>query len=142
HLVDLVQWTLFPDIAVDWRSEIKVREARRWPTAISPRQFQDVTGETRADKLDCYCNTHVSYTIRGVPVKMDVLWNYETPAGNPAGRRREVRAGVVRRAACGWSRGGSAAKHRAAAEAVAGSGGARVRRGARHYRAGTISRRA
>src|SRR5450432_1768790 len=32
HLVDLVQWTLFPGIAIDYGSEIQVLAASRWPT--------------------------------------------------------------------------------------------------------------
>ena len=34
HLVDLVQWTLFPDKAIDYRSDIRVLAAQRWPTVI------------------------------------------------------------------------------------------------------------
>jgi predicted dehydrogenase len=34
HLVDLVQWTLFPDRPVDYRTDVKVVSAYRWPTVI------------------------------------------------------------------------------------------------------------
>ena len=47
HLVDLVQWTLFPGRAVDYRSEIKVLAAQRWPTVIPESEFQRVTGGQR-----------------------------------------------------------------------------------------------
>src|ERR1035441_2405325 len=40
HLVDTVQWVCFPDQALDWRKDIKVREARRWPTRLTPEQFK------------------------------------------------------------------------------------------------------
>src|SRR5205814_8010940 len=34
HLVDLVQWTLFPDQPIDYRSDVRVLSAQRWPTRI------------------------------------------------------------------------------------------------------------
>ena len=33
------------------------------------------------DRLEYYCNTQVSYKIRGIHVRLDVLWNWESPAG-------------------------------------------------------------
>ncbi len=45
HLVDLVQWTLFPEQAVDYRAEIVVLRGSRWPTILTHTQFQRVTGE-------------------------------------------------------------------------------------------------
>jgi hypothetical protein len=48
---------------------------------MTAAQFRQVTGESRADDLDYYCNTEVSYTVRGIHVQMDVLWRYEAPAG-------------------------------------------------------------
>ena len=32
-------------------------------------------------KLDYYCNNSVHYTLRGIHVKMEILWNWEAPAG-------------------------------------------------------------
>ena len=78
HLVDLAQWTLFPESAIDHRRDIEVLHARRWPTPISAVQFRQVTGE--AGGLDYYCNTSVSYAVRGVHIKLDVLWRWEAPA--------------------------------------------------------------
>jgi predicted dehydrogenase len=80
HLVDLTQWTLFPDQRIDAQKDIAVLAAERWPTKMTSAQFQQVTGEAGPD-LDYYCNTRVSYTIRGVHVKFDVLWRWEAPAG-------------------------------------------------------------
>ncbi len=45
HLVDLVQWTLFPDQAIDYHADVRVLAAQRWPTWISESDFQRVTGE-------------------------------------------------------------------------------------------------
>ena len=80
HLVDLAQWTLFPEQAIDYRSDIRMVSASRWPTPLSNEQFQQVTGQ-KGGPLDYYCNTRVSYALRGIHVKLDVLWNWEAPAG-------------------------------------------------------------
>ena len=39
------QWTLFPETAIDYRSDIRMLAASRWPTAITAAQFRQVTGE-------------------------------------------------------------------------------------------------
>jgi predicted dehydrogenase len=91
HVVDLVQWTLLPDQVFDYRKEIQVLEGRRWPLTLTREQFQAVTRESdfpaplaaqlRDGKLDTYCNNSVHYTLRGIHVKMDILWNWEAPKG-------------------------------------------------------------
>lgn len=80
HLVDLAQWTLFPGQAIDYRADIEVLSASRWPTRVSAEQFRRVTGQPGGE-LDYYCNTRVSYRLRGIHIKLDVLWNWEAPAG-------------------------------------------------------------
>jgi predicted dehydrogenase len=90
HLVDLIPWMLFPEQPID-RRDIRVLAAKRWPTVMSKSDFQKVTGEAsfpdylqlnmNGDKLEYYCNTRVSYTLRNLHIKLDVLWNFETPAG-------------------------------------------------------------
>jgi predicted dehydrogenase len=82
HVVDLVQWTLLPDKVFDYRQEIQVLEGRRWPLTLTPEQFQQVTGSTREGKLDYFCNNSVHYTLKGIHVKLDILWNWEAPAGS------------------------------------------------------------
>jgi predicted dehydrogenase len=91
HLVDLVQWTLVPDQAIDYRSDIRVLSAQRWPTWIPEADFRRVTGEPRfpADlqgavkdgKLEYYANTLVSYTLRGIHTKLNVIWDWEAAPG-------------------------------------------------------------
>jgi predicted dehydrogenase len=80
HLVDLAQWTLFPDAVLDHRRDIQLLSASRWPTRMTAEQFRQVTG-TPGDALDYYCNTRVSYTLRGIHIKLDVLWRWEAPPG-------------------------------------------------------------
>ncbi|MEP6997653.1 MAG: putative oxidoreductase C-terminal domain-containing protein [Betaproteobacteria bacterium] len=92
HLVDLVQWACFPDQAIDYRNDIRIVGARRWPTAISQAQFDEVTGLQRfpdflrkdvgADgKLHVHANGEIRYRIRGVHAKVSVHWNFAAPAG-------------------------------------------------------------
>ena len=91
HLVDLVQWILFPEQPIDYRKDITMLAAERWPTAIGRAQFRNVTGEAdfpkflsdrvNADRLDLYCNGSVSYAIRGIQVKVKVGWDYESATG-------------------------------------------------------------
>ncbi len=69
HLVDLVQWTLFPDKAVDYQTDLRVLAAQRWPTVIPEADFRRVTGLPGFDralagavkdgKLEYFANTLV-----------------------------------------------------------------------------------
>ncbi len=91
HLVDLVQWTLFPEQALDHRQDVKVTQAQRWPTMIPRADFKRVTGEDFPDALgsrikdgalEYFCNTLVSYTLRDVNVTLNVIWDWEAPSGS------------------------------------------------------------
>jgi predicted dehydrogenase len=91
HLVDLVQWTLLPDQAVDYRKDVQVLSAQRWPTMIAEEQFRRVTNEPRFPaelsssvkdgQLEYFCNTLVSYALRGIHTRLNVIWDWEAPAG-------------------------------------------------------------
>ena len=91
HLVDLVPWMLFPNQALDHRRDLQVQQGHRWPTTLSREDFRRVTGEsdfpdyltvhTRNGQLDYFCNTAVSYRLRGIQVRLNLLWEYESAAG-------------------------------------------------------------
>jgi predicted dehydrogenase len=92
HLVDLVQWQCFPDQALDWRKDVKVQKAKRWPTRMTQDQFRKVTGLTEYpdflkgdvgsdNVLNVYQNGDVEYALKGVHVKVTALWNFEAPPG-------------------------------------------------------------
>jgi predicted dehydrogenase len=91
HLVDLVQWTLFPDRAIDYRSDVSILSAQRWPTWIAEADFRSVTNAPRFPdslaksvkdgRLEYYCNTLVTYALRGVHVKLNVIWDWEPAPG-------------------------------------------------------------
>jgi predicted dehydrogenase len=92
HVVDLVQWTAFPDETIDYKKDIRLTGARRWPTVISKSDFERVTGEKefpaslaskiKDGKLDYDCNNAVSYTVRGAHVALDIRWNWESETGD------------------------------------------------------------
>jgi predicted dehydrogenase len=91
HLVDLVQWTLFPDQALDYRQDAKVLSAQRWATPIPEAEFRRVTGESgfpaflapvvKNGTLEYFCNTLVSYSLRGIHTRLNVIWDWEPAAG-------------------------------------------------------------
>jgi predicted dehydrogenase len=90
HLVDLVQWEVFPDVTLK-KSDAVVLKARRWTTPITLEQFGRVTG---AKEFPAYLSAHVkdgvlhapangefTYTLKGVHAKTSVAWDYEAPPG-------------------------------------------------------------
>jgi len=92
HLVDLVQWECFPEQALDWKRDIKVLGARHWPTKLTRAQFKRVTGlddypdflksAVQPDgTLDVMQNGEITYTVRGVHIKVSPLWRFEAPPG-------------------------------------------------------------
>jgi len=92
HLVDLVQWTLFPEQPIDYRADVRVLSAQRWPTWIPEADFRRVTNEPRFPeglaasvkdgRLEYYCNTLVSYALKGVHATLSVIWDWEAPPGS------------------------------------------------------------
>lgn len=92
HVVDLVQWTAFPHESVDYKKDVHLIGARRWPTVISKSDFERVTGEAQFPAalavhvnngaLDYDCNNSVHYTVRGAHVALDIRWNWESAEGD------------------------------------------------------------
>jgi predicted dehydrogenase len=91
HVVDLVQWTAFPGQAIDYRSDIEMLEARRWPTVLTQAQFTQVTGEpefpahlarwVKDRRLQYFANHSAAYRVRGAHVALDIEWGWEAPPG-------------------------------------------------------------
>ena len=91
HLVDLVQWELFPGQVIK-DGDVKMLKAKKFNTAITPEQFTRTTSvPTFPDYLQAYkgtdgnlqvpCNGEFTYSLRGINCKISVIWNYEAPAG-------------------------------------------------------------
>jgi predicted dehydrogenase len=91
HLVDLVPYLLFPGQPIDYRREIRVLAAKKWPTVLDRAQLLRLTGEKELDpvlasrmkdgRLDYFANGEVTYAVRGTQVRLRALWNYEAPEG-------------------------------------------------------------
>ncbi len=91
HVVDLVQWTAFPNAPLDYRTDVQMLAGRHWPTTLSPADFARVTGaaafppallpHVRDGNLDYLCNNSVDYILKGSHVHLEILWNWEAPAG-------------------------------------------------------------
>jgi len=92
HLVDLVQWECFPGKTLNYLQDIKITNARRWPTEISKEHFTELTKNTEIpeylnkysdDKknIKVFSNGEINYTIKGVHAKVSVQWNYKAPDG-------------------------------------------------------------
>lgn len=93
HLVDLIQWECFPDQIINYEKDIKVLDAKRWATELTPSQFNRVThlegypeylrkDLIRDTVLNVYSNGEINYTLKGVHARVSVIWNYEAPAGS------------------------------------------------------------
>ena len=80
HLVDLVQWGLFPGERLS-KADVEVLSARSWPTAISPGQFRMSTGGEIADGIDVEANGEFTWRLRGVHCRVSVEWNFMAPEG-------------------------------------------------------------
>jgi hypothetical protein len=91
HLVDLVQWTLFPDRIIDYHNDITVDNACRWTTDISKNEFSEITGYdeypdflkkyVENDTLKIFTNGSISYRIRNINARVTVRWEVTNDAG-------------------------------------------------------------
>jgi predicted dehydrogenase len=106
HVVDLAQWIPFPDRVIDYQNDIRMIGAKHWPTVLSRDDFRQVTGTdgfpdslaqfVKADRLEYYCNNSVHYTIHGVHIKLDVLWNWQAPEGSGDAFESTIRGSKAR----------------------------------------------
>lgn len=91
HLVDLVQWECFPEQILNYQTDIEILAAKHWTTAVDQAQFRQVTGlesypeflkpSLVNDTLQVYANGEIDYKLKGVCVKISVVWDFEAPAG-------------------------------------------------------------
>jgi predicted dehydrogenase len=91
HVIDLVQWTTFPDKPLDYRRDVAIVSAKQWPTVISQAQFEQVTGEREIPQqltekmtggdLQFQCNNAVQYTLQGTHVRIRTSWDWKAPEG-------------------------------------------------------------
>jgi predicted dehydrogenase len=92
HLVDLIQWACLHGEIVNYESDIEILQTKRWPTMITPEQYNRVTHlEKFPDYLEplinpdnilpVYANGEIIYKIKNIHAKVSVIWNYQAPEG-------------------------------------------------------------
>jgi predicted dehydrogenase len=91
HLVDLVQWVCFPNVALDYTKDITINSSKIWPTPLSLAQFSKITNENKfpdflrkyikGDSLMTHGNGSIDYSVKGVFSRITALWTYDAPAG-------------------------------------------------------------
>ncbi len=91
HLIDLVNWKIFPGQEIDYLTDVKVTNASHWATELSLQDFSKSTnsdsfppylGKNVADsKLKVNANGTLNYQIKGKNIALKVLWNYVAPKG-------------------------------------------------------------
>jgi predicted dehydrogenase len=91
HLADLAIGFLSTEGALDYRTDIHVLDAERWPLVLSEEQFRLVTllpgyppelaERVVEDQLYYAGNNTATFTIRGVHVMMAASWEFDSPQG-------------------------------------------------------------
>ena len=91
HLIDLIQWSLFPGQSLGVERDVRLVDAFRFPTVITPKDFMRVTGlstipephkgRIRKGKLPLYVNNSASFTIRGIHIKTLQMWDWKARPG-------------------------------------------------------------
>ncbi len=91
HLVDLAQWIVAGEKGADYERDIVLTAARQWPTEMPLEIFSRITGlkefpgyatrDVSNGVLHYLCNAKIKYTLRGVPVEVDSIWNLAIPEG-------------------------------------------------------------
>jgi hypothetical protein len=81
----------WPKRQFDYRTDVKMLQARRWATVLDKAQFERVTSEkwypahlkpwVKGDQLDYFSNHEVHYTVGGVNVALDIEWAWEAEPG-------------------------------------------------------------
>lgn len=92
HLVDLVQWSCFPDQTLNYERDIQLMDAKRWATVLSPSQFMASTKvsqipdylkniQTSDGQLSVFSNGQIDYKIKGHHAQVKVTWAWQAEPG-------------------------------------------------------------
>lgn len=92
HLVDLSMWLAYPEKSIDYTTDIKMVDAQRWPTVVSRKEFEAITGMSEfpaylTGQLDengalpLYCNGEINYKLKDHHIRVMVQWDYQAPPG-------------------------------------------------------------
>lgn len=90
HLVDLCFWILYPDQPINIANDISMVSAKHWATPLTLAQYSSITRHPAFppqfpldDKgvYQYFCNGSAVFKLKGSSIKVEVVWNYEAPAG-------------------------------------------------------------
>lgn len=92
HYIDLVQWILSPEKAIDIEKQLKLVASERWSTIVTQNDFIESTLESsyptsfnsfinKDGNLDVFSNGKMSYSLDNVPVSISVQWNVKSLDG-------------------------------------------------------------
>jgi len=92
HLVDLIQWECFPEQSINYKNDIQLISAKRWPTEMTLGQFNRITKlngfpsyllkDVEQDTiLKVYSNGEINYKLKGVYAKASVTWGIQAQEG-------------------------------------------------------------
>jgi len=91
HLADLVQWMLLEGSDVDFDFDYELCCAKHWTTDVPLEKFTLITKRENFQNelmsavedniLKLYSNGEFTYKLRGIKVKLSVIWALEAPEG-------------------------------------------------------------
>lgn len=92
HLADLAMWLLFPEEPIDHRRDIHLLSATRSDLKLTREQFTAVTALpdfplsltslVQNGQLAYAANGSVDFTLKGVHIRLSVVWEYEAAPGH------------------------------------------------------------
>jgi len=92
HLIDIINYNCFHEKVINYQKNVIVNDANRYPTKLSLGDYKFSTGEKEYpdyiqkdvinDTLHVYSNGDIQYTVNGVHIKINVLWNLKAPKGS------------------------------------------------------------
>ncbi len=92
HLIDLMMWTCFSEEPINYRKDIEVLQARRWPTMLTREQYAKVTrapdfpeylkGKLNSEGvLPYYSNGEMIFEMKDIYMRLAVSWDFQAPEG-------------------------------------------------------------
>lgn len=102
HLADLALWLLFPERAIDYRTDVRVVAASRWPTRVDLDDFRQITGLSQlppelarlrdGTRLTYWGNGSATVRIGGHLVRLTTRWGVR-PDGPDGDRHSAIARG-------------------------------------------------
>jgi predicted dehydrogenase len=91
HLVDLAHWMTGQGQPFVYERDVELQSARQWPTEVPREVFARITGlrdfpdalkdRVANGRLRYLCNAELAYRLRGIPVRIESIWDLAIPEG-------------------------------------------------------------